>query len=78
MEHLLSTEVPPFPLHCFPTLKDLCLGVIGKFKPAALKGVEARPLESQYQDEFYRSCYMLLDRHLYLNSEWSGKKTGVA
>jgi hypothetical protein len=58
--------------------------VIREFKPGGLKsdgqglgpGALPRPLEAQYQDEFYRACYTLLG-NIYLSSEWSGKeKTG--
>ena len=38
-------------------------------------GAQPRPLEAQYQDEFYRACYTLLDT-IYLSSEWAGKETG--
>ncbi|KAL1966800.1 hypothetical protein VTN77DRAFT_3765 [Rasamsonia byssochlamydoides] len=76
MEHMLSTKVPPFPLRRFQTLKDLCLAIVQEFKPAALREIHTRPLEAQYQDEFYRACYELLEGHLYLNSEWTGQKIG--
>ena len=33
-------------------------------------GAINRPLEAQYQDEFYRACYSELG--VYLTSEWSG------
>jgi hypothetical protein len=38
-------------------------------------GAQPRPLEAQYQDEFYRACYTLLDT-IYLSSEWAGKEIG--
>lgn len=38
--------------------------------------VPSRPLEATFQDEFYRSCYTLLNNQLYISSEWSGTKKG--
>lgn len=83
-EYLLSTSAPPFPLHRFPSVKDLCFAVIREFKPAGLRsdgqglsaGAQPRQVEAQYQDEFYRACYALLDNNLYLSSEWTGRATG--
>ncbi|KAI9781194.1 MAG: hypothetical protein M1839_006302 [Geoglossum umbratile] len=83
VEHLLSDSVPPFPLEKFPSVKDLCLAVIRNFKSSGLRsggqvlgpGAQLRPLEVQYQDEFYRACYTLLDT-IYLSSEWAGKEPG--
>ena len=36
-------------------------------------GAINRPLEAQYQDEFYRACYSELG--VYLTSEWSGSSS---
>ena len=76
----MSGPAPPFPSDRYPSVKDLCLAVIGKFRSSALKsedrglgpGAQPRPVEAQYQDEFYRACYALLG-NIYLSSEWSGK-----
>jgi hypothetical protein len=70
-----STEAPPFPLDRFPSVKDLCFATIRKFRPIGLKsdrqdlsaGAQLRPVETQYQDEFYRAYYTLLN-HIYLSS----------
>ena len=77
----MSDSAPPFPSDRYPSVKDLCLAVIGKFRSSALKseerglgpGAQPRPVEAQYQDEFYRACYALL-ANIYLSSEWSGKE----
>ena len=55
--------------------------MIREFKSSGLKsdgqrlgpGVLPRPVEAQYQDEFYRACYTLLG-DIYLSSEWLGKE----
>jgi hypothetical protein len=83
-EYVLCATSPPFPIDKFPSVKDLALGVIRQFRPAALRsdndelsaGAERRPVEAQYQDEFYRGCYRLLNNHIYLSSEWAGRKSG--
>jgi hypothetical protein len=83
VEHLLFNSVPPFPLEMFPSVKDLCLAAIRNIKSTGLRsggqvlgpGAQPRPLEAQYQDEFYRACYTLLDT-IYLSSEWAGKESG--
>ena len=33
---------------------------------------ETRPVEAQFQDEFYPVCYYVLDKTVYLTSEWTG------
>ncbi len=38
-------------------------------------GARSRPVEAQYQDEFYRACYALLG-NIYLSSEWTGNLVG--
>ena len=76
----MSTQDPPFPLLDFSSVRKLCFAAIRKFRSSALKseerqlgpGAELRPVETQYQDEFYRACYVLL-KGIYLSSEWSGK-----
>ena len=55
--------------------------MIREFKSTGLKsngqrlgsGALPRPMEAQYQDEFYRACYVLLG-NIHLSSEWSGKE----
>jgi hypothetical protein len=67
LECLLSTWAPPFPLYKFLSIKELCFAIICEFKSSGLKpdrqrlgpGALPRPVEAQYQDEFYRACYAL-------------------
>ena len=57
-----------------PSITHLCFAAIRKFNPTRLRsreqgvsaGAKWRPVEAQYQDEFYRSCYVLFDKNLYL------------
>jgi hypothetical protein len=39
-------------------------------------GAEERPMEVQYQDEFYRACYSTLDCKMHLTPEWTGSSSG--
>lgn len=81
-ESILHLAAPPFP-DKFSCIEDLCFAAVREFSPVALRsegnlgaGALERPVEAQFQDEFYRSCYTLLNKHLYLTSEWSGKVKG--
>ncbi|EEH10578.1 conserved hypothetical protein [Histoplasma capsulatum G186AR] len=84
IEHLLSIDTPPFPFHLFPTIEDLSFAAIREFKPAGLRVEQrgsaftpaTRPLEATFQNEFYRACYELLGKRLYLSSEWTGTAKG--
>jgi hypothetical protein len=75
-ERLLCTA-ESFPKDRFGSIKDLCFAAVGEFSHVSLSSVERgigpgavnRPLEAQYQDEFYRACSEL---KVYLTSEWSG------
>lgn len=68
-----------FPTQRYPTPLELSLDVVKHFSPESLRkggrriGVAAKfkatPYESQYQDEFYRACHMVLGGG-YLTSEW--------
>jgi hypothetical protein len=80
---VLRTTAPPFPQDRFPSIKDLCFAVVREFSPVALRsgrefgsGALQRPVEAQFQDEFYRACYTLLKRNIYLTSEWSERELG--
>ena len=76
----MLTRALPFPSYKFPSVKELCFAVIREFKSTGLKsngqrlgsGALPRLVEAQYQDEFYRACYVLLG-NIYLSSEWPGK-----
>ena len=77
-ERLLCSTAGPFPRNKFPSLKGLCFAAVREFSYVSLSSVERgigsgainRPLEAQYQDEFYRACHSELN--VYLTSEWSG------
>ena len=77
-ERLLSTVAEPFPKDRFGSIEDLCFAAVAEFSCVALNSVErgigpgavTRPLEAQYQDEFYRACHSVLN--INLTSEWSG------
>src|SRR2546421_11102282 len=76
-ECLLRDTAPSFPSHKFPSIQDLCFAAVHRLSPFSLRssgrnfgaGAVARPMEAQYQDEFYRACYVVLDYHIYLTSE---------
>jgi hypothetical protein len=77
-ERLLRTTAEPFPMNRFGSIRDLCFAAVSNFSAVSLSSVErgigpgavTRPLEAQYQDEFYRACHSVLN--VYLTSEWSG------
>jgi hypothetical protein len=55
---------------------------VHEFSPVAISsgrefaaGALERPVEAQFQDEFYRACYTIL-KGIYLTSEWSGRESG--
>lgn len=69
----------PFPTHRFPSIEKLAEEVIKGFSlrnlsSAARLGtnVVTRPVESCYQDEFYRSVQELLGFSSRVVSEWTG------
>ena len=77
-ERLLRTTAEPFPVNRFSSIEDLCFAAVRVFSRVSLSSVERdigpgavnRPLEAQYQDEFYRACHS--EFNVYLTSEWSG------
>jgi hypothetical protein len=79
---VLRKTVPPFPQDRVASIKDLCFAAVRKFSPIAIRsgrefgaGALERPVEAQFQDEFYRACYTLLN-NIYLTSEWSAGELG--
>jgi hypothetical protein len=76
---LTSIDPTPFPTARFPSLPELCKAVFKCFskKNLLLSPAEkrptpaARPLEAQYQDEFYRAFTALLGDGVGISSEWS-------
>ncbi|KAI9748925.1 MAG: hypothetical protein M4579_007071 [Chaenotheca gracillima] len=79
VETILRASSPKFPTDEFPSLRQLCAAAIRNFRYLPLgsqgerlgAGATIRPLEAQYQDEFYRACHETLGGHIYLTSEWS-------
>jgi hypothetical protein len=77
-ERLLCTTAQPLPKNRFGSVKDLCFAAVREFSRVSLSSVDRgigpgavkRPVEAQYQDEFYRACHSELK--VYLTSEWSG------
>ena len=84
IESLLRNIAPPFPLHRFSSVEALSFATVRRFSRVSLlsarkglgAGLIAPPLEAQYQDEFYRACYEVLDNYVYLTSELSGQLSG--
>ena len=67
VEWKLFNSVPTTPL-CLSSIFELAVKVISGFSPSLLSaerrigpGCIQRPLEAQYQDEFYRSCHACSD-----------------
>lgn len=67
----------------FPTITKLAEAVLREFSPRNLSeeirlgtGAVVRPVESRYQDEFYRALYELLGFSSHIHSEWSGDGNG--
>lgn len=85
VEHMFGKTEAKFPDDRFPTIQDLCNQVIKSFSPRCLElcqrgkkisvGGQARPLESQDQDEFYR-CFGNVVPEVTLSSEWSRSGNG--
>lgn len=72
-----------FPLKKFPTVEKLAEAVLREFSPKNLSldtrlgtGATVRPVESCYQDEFYRCLHEVLGFASYVRSEWSGDGDG--
>ena len=80
----MRSKAPPFPFDRFSSIEELCFAAVRKFSPIALRfateelsaGARSRPVEAQYQDEFYRACYSVLGGDIYLTSEWAGEMLG--
>jgi len=77
-EILLNNSAPEFPLHEFPSVRDLCFSAVRRFSrtflsssgPSLSAGAEERPVEAQYRHEFARACYLALSYNLHLTAEW--------
>jgi hypothetical protein len=74
-----------FPDKEFPTIQSLCKKVLEHFSSKNLRhhiegklstAEKLRPLEAQYQDEFYRAFNTIVGRGVPISSEWSRKGGG--
>jgi hypothetical protein len=74
-----------FPDEAFPTIHSLCMKVLEHFSKKNLQhyiqgklstAAKLRPLEAQYQDEFYRAFNTIIGRSVPISSEWSQKGDG--
>lgn len=73
---LLSTD---FPYQKFQSVEELSFTALRDFRKVCLRSDEVKlssgglkkPVESQYRDEFYRSCFEVLGRKIFLISEFS-------
>lgn len=75
----------PFPVTMFPTIQALCQAVLQRFSPIKLRqiiqgkvsaGEQVRPLEAQYQDEYYRAFSSIMPPGVAISSEWSWNGDG--
>lgn len=76
---ILRKELPDFPNDRFAQIENLCFEAIRNISVLNLRsygsclgaGASVQPVEAQYQNEFYRACYIILKYNVYLTSEWS-------
>ncbi|KAL2814334.1 hypothetical protein BJX63DRAFT_203552 [Aspergillus granulosus] len=80
VESLINQEKKHFPSK-FPSLQDLVMTILREFSPTLLdmssrgrklsSAASYRPVEAQYQDEFYRVFNQVVGRGVPISSEWS-------
>ncbi|KAE8352425.1 hypothetical protein BDV28DRAFT_135151 [Aspergillus coremiiformis] len=85
LEFIIGQATRPLPAR-FNQLDTLCLAVLSKFSTMNLRHAvqgkkistagKCRPMEAQYQDEFYRSFNLLAGRGVPICSEWSRTSDG--
>ncbi|EED23457.1 conserved hypothetical protein [Talaromyces stipitatus ATCC 10500] len=84
VEFLIGETQLHFP-EAFPTIQSLCMEILKRFSAKKLRhSVEGklstasrlRPLEAQYQDEFYRAFNSVVGRGVPISSEWSREGDG--
>jgi hypothetical protein len=82
---LIGKKQTPFPDQKFPTVHSLCKAVFEHFSAKKLRLCiqgkisttgRPRPLEAQYQDEFYRAFNSIVPHGVPISSEWSQKGDG--
>lgn len=85
IEHLIGGKPRQFPDERFPTIQSLCKEVLEHFSKRNLEHCtqgklstagKLRPLEAQYQDEFYRAFNAVVGRGVPISSEWSREGDG--
>ncbi|GAB1200261.1 hypothetical protein APSETT444_009631 [Aspergillus pseudonomiae] len=80
LEYIIGKTARPLPAR-FNKLDELCLEVLSTFSTMNLRhavqgkkistAAKCRPLEAQYQDEFYRSFSLVVGRGVPICSEWT-------
>ncbi|PLN79533.1 hypothetical protein BDW42DRAFT_172707 [Aspergillus taichungensis] len=85
IEHIIGKRRNPLPTH-FANLIQLCIAVLRGFSAINLKhstdgktmssAAKPRPLEGQFQDEFYRVFNKLAGRGVPICTEWSRTSAG--
>jgi hypothetical protein len=85
IEYLIGETPIEFPDKQFPAIQSLCMGILKHFSKQNLQHCiqdklstagKPRPLEAQYQDEFYRAFNTIVGRGVPISSEWSRKSDG--
>ncbi|KAJ5888352.1 hypothetical protein N7495_008393 [Penicillium taxi] len=83
IEHYFLEHLSPFPFDRFPKIETLVEAVLRNFSRRNLCNVNRfsvgallRPVETCYQDEFYRSIHEVLGPSMDAISEWSGDGIG--
>ncbi|KAK9237143.1 hypothetical protein V1525DRAFT_404725 [Lipomyces kononenkoae] len=85
IECLIAKVPTKYPDEAFPTIQSLCKEVLKHFSSKNLRhcvegklstAAKLRPLEAQYQDEFYRAFNAVVGRGVPISSEWSRKGDG--
>lgn len=80
VEYLIGTSPSPFPANEFPDIRILCIRILQNFSAKRLRhcligkmstAARLRPVEAQYQDEFYRAFNKVVGRGVPISSEWS-------
>jgi len=84
IEYRFSNKETPFP-NTYRTIQALCEAVLKSFSAASLRlcvqgeistAGKPRPVEAQYQDEFYRSFRDIMPSGVTISSEWSPRGNG--
>ena len=78
VEHVFADRTIPFPLDTFPNIRELSEAALRGLSARNLRaasrvgpGVFVRPIEANYQNDFYRSLHAILGYSMDVSSEWS-------